>query len=691
MSQTKKLFTVIFLLVGVSLLFSSRIQQESAKELFEKAIYLEETKGELEKAIAVYDRIIKEFPDERAIAAKAQLHIGTCFEKLGIKEAQKAYQNVIDKYPEQTESVKIAKEKLSILLKARAVVKKGDVEQKATKIFESTEKAYGFISPDGTNLALVGGEGDIWLREISSGKETRLTQTPSFKYWCFWSPDSKTIAYLDVLNGLFVVPKRGGEPRALIKSDSDFIKEGNYAWPTGWTSDSQMILCQIPKRGLCAIPISGEEWKDIFKYPDQKTENDYTLLTLSPNGKFLAYESKKDIYIMPADGGKSIQITNHPASDSWPVWSFDGKWISFFSSRSGDAEIWVIKISPNGYPEGDPIQVFRGLSIMNTSYNWVKDGTIGISLNTSVSNIFIRDLETGEETQLTNILTYDRNPRWSPNGDKIAFISPREGKFDLWMISSQGGEAKKLTINVPNPNGYRYITKPSWLPDGKKLVFGGFFGYGNRGIWVVPTEGGVPQKIKFDFDPWIEYCDVSPDGANIAFDYVGADEGNPIVGSRTFEKDIYVIPFEGGKPQRVTKIDKSGLSFHSPRWSPDGKKITFRSMNWFEDNEGKESNEIWVSEFPDGDCKPITKKMKGMPTHLSWSRDGKTIIFSMFEKNKNQIYTVPSDGGEITKMNIEGYSPDFSPNDKRIAYGKGHLNRIEYWLVENFLPIEKKD
>jgi len=691
MSQKKKLFTVIFLLVGVSLLFSSRIHQESAKELFEKAVYLEETKGDLEKAIAVYDRIVKEFRDERTIAAKAQLQIGICLEKLGMKEAEKAFQKVVDNYPDQTETVKAAREKLSLLLKVQAIVEKGDVDQKVTKIYESTEKAFGFISPDGKNLALVGGKGDIWLREIASGKETRLTQTPSFKYWCFWSPDSKTIAYLDVLNGLYVVSARGGEPRALIKSDSDFIKEGNYAWPTGWTSDSQMILCQVSKKGLCAIPISGGVWKDIFKFSDQHPEEDAILLTLSPNAKFIAYESKKDIYIIPVDGGKSIQITNHPASDSWPTWSFDGKWISFFSSRSGDAEIWVIKISPDGYPEGDPIQVFRGLSTRNTFYNWVKDGKIGISLNTSVSNIFISDLETGEETQLTNILTFERNPRLSPDGSQVAFISFREGKSDLWTISSQGGEAKKLTINVSNPIETRYITRPSWLPDGKKLVFGGFFGYENRGIWMVPVEGGVPQKMKFDFDPWIECCDVSSDGAYIAFDYSGADEGNPIKGSRTFEKDIYVIPFKGGKPQRITRIEKSGLSFHSPRWSPHGKRIAFRSRNWFEDNEGKESEEIWVYEFPDGELKPITKKMKGNLTHLSWSPDGKTIVFSMFEKNKNQIYAVPSDGGEIKKLNIEGFSPDFSPDGKRIVYGKRRLSRVEYWLVENFLPVEKKD
>jgi Tol biopolymer transport system component len=646
--------------------------------------------GNLEAAIETYKKLLAEFPGNRPLAAQAQLHLGLCYEKLGLKETEKAFQKVIDNYPEQSEAVKIAKEKLSILLKIKAQIEKGVAEHTLTKIFESSEKSFGFISPDGKKLALVGGEGDVWLREVVSGAETRLTRTPTFKYWCFWSPDSETLAYLDVLNGLYVVSVKGGEPRTLIKSNSDFIKAGNYAWPTGWTADNQMILCQVSKRGLCAIPLSGGEWKDIFKLPAQYTEKDFTLLTLSPNGKFLAYQSTKsgnsDIYVMPVDGGNSIQITNHPAPDSWPTWSFDGKWISFLSLRSGDSEIWVTRISPDGHSEGEPFQIFRGYSVMDSCFNWTRDGKIGISLSTGVSNIFIKELQTGKETQLTNTLTQERHPRWSPDGSQIAFISYREGKSNLWTIPSEGGEANKATVNVPNPDAIlRYITRPSWLPDGTWLAFGGFFGE-DRGIWTIPAKGGSPEKMKFDFDPRVDCCDVSPDGATIAFDYTGAKEGNPIKGSRDFEEDIYVIPFKGGSPQRITRIAKSGLSFNSPRWSPDGKMIAFRSMDWFEYNEGKNSEEIWVCEFPGGEPKAITKKMKAFLTHLSWSPDGKTIIFSILEKDKSQIYAVPSDGGEIKKLDIEGFSPDFSPDGKRIAYGKNLQGKFEYWLVENFLP-----
>ncbi len=54
---------------------------------------------------------------------------------------------------------------------------------------------------------------------------------------------------------------------------------------------------------------------------------------------------------------------------------------------------------------------------------------------------------------------------------------------------------------------------------------------------------------------------------------------NPILDSRESEEDIYVISAVGGEPKRLTRIDKEGLQFMSPRWSPDGKKIAFRWMN----------------------------------------------------------------------------------------------------------------
>jgi Tol biopolymer transport system component len=311
-----------------------------------------------------------------------------------------------------------------------------------------------------------------------------------------------------------------------------------------------------------------------------------------------------------------------------------------------------------------------------------------------VTQIFVRDLETGEETQITNVLSGHRNVRWSPDGSRIAFsASPGGIKNSLWTVPATGGEPKLATINVPNPAENSWVTRPSWMPDGKTILFTGFFGPGNQGMWKIPSEGGEPQKMKFDFDGGIEGCDVSPDGSTLVFCY-NRGEKNPIESSssRRGGQDIYVMPMEGGTPQRMTKIDQLGLQFRCPRWSPDGKRLVFQSMDWVAYAEGKPNERIWICDFPGGEPNPITEAIEGGIRHFSWSPDGKTIIFNKLgEGGKRQIFTMSVDGGVMTNLNIQGGDPDFSPDGKKIVFSRNVFNIFEYWLVENFLPVKKKN
>jgi len=96
-----KLLLLLVLLLATSI--SSRAFKESKdhRVLYEKAKYTMETKADLQEAITLFESLITSYPDEKEYAAKAQYHIGLCYEKLGLKEAQKAYRKVLDNYPEQ--------------------------------------------------------------------------------------------------------------------------------------------------------------------------------------------------------------------------------------------------------------------------------------------------------------------------------------------------------------------------------------------------------------------------------------------------------------------------------------------------------------------------------------------------------------------------------------------------------------
>jgi len=123
----KKVFILVVLTAVVLMGFGFQNTLEH-KVLFEKAKFTMETKGDLKGAINLFEQIIKKYPDERAYAAKSQLYIGLCYEKLGLKQAQKAYQQVIDNYPEQAEAVKLAKEKLATITRAQALLQTKEKE-----------------------------------------------------------------------------------------------------------------------------------------------------------------------------------------------------------------------------------------------------------------------------------------------------------------------------------------------------------------------------------------------------------------------------------------------------------------------------------------------------------------------------------------------------------------------------------
>ena len=119
--------------------------QQTAGELFEKALYVEEGQGDLQKAIGLYQDILKRFPESREIAAKALLHIGLCYEKLGLKEAQKAFQKVIAISRSRKKRSTWPRERLSLLPGARAALENehgGDERSGKSGMMPSTASSW---------------------------------------------------------------------------------------------------------------------------------------------------------------------------------------------------------------------------------------------------------------------------------------------------------------------------------------------------------------------------------------------------------------------------------------------------------------------------------------------------------------------------------------------------------------------
>ena len=105
----------------------------------------------------------------------------------------------------------------------------------------------------------------------------------------------------------------------------------------------------------------------------------------------------------------------------------------------------------------------------------------------------------------------DQFPRFSPDGQWVAFSSNREGNYDVYVISAAGGEPRQLTFHSADDNVV------GWTPDGKNIVFSSTRGNGAfpsvATLWQVPAAGGIERAIDTDWGAWASY---SPDGSKLA-------------------------------------------------------------------------------------------------------------------------------------------------------------------------------
>ncbi len=263
------------------------------KVLFEKAKFTMETKGDLKGAIQLFEEIIKKYPSERDYAAKSQLFIGMCYEKLGFAQAQAAFQKVLDDYPEQTEAVAVAREKLMTLTRLQTLSLEADGRFHLCRICEaSTEWKGGSISPLGGFLVFadrMNSYGDVAIYDLSSGKVRRLTNDATKTegaYECAVSRDGKRIAYSwlnnsDGSEGLRLVGTDGSSPRILYRDT-----RGVPMAPADWSADGKEIL--VYHQGIATVSADDGSIR-MLKKGNSKYKYLKGRMRISPDGRYIAY------------------------------------------------------------------------------------------------------------------------------------------------------------------------------------------------------------------------------------------------------------------------------------------------------------------------------------------------------------------------------------------------------------------
>ena len=194
------------------------------------------------------------------------------------------------------------------------------------------------------------------------------------------------------------------------------------------------------------------------------------------------------------------------------------------------------------------------------TFSWSPDGgSIAHGSNQNGNpDIYVRDVRTNVERQLTFHDSRDIWPAWSPNGKWIAFISERDGEMDIYRMDADGVNVKRLT----NRGGCK---EPAWSPDSQSIAFSASKKDAEIGsdIYVMSAEG---KGLKQLADTSAGVCAWSPDGKEIAY----IPPGDAVGGVALFSIDI-----DGKNMRQLTRLYKGWTLITSPVWSPRGKWIAY--------------------------------------------------------------------------------------------------------------------
>jgi Tol biopolymer transport system component len=720
MKRIKKLFSII-LLTSISLLFilNTASSQETAGQLFEKALYLEEGKGELQSALELYQQILEQYPEDREVAAKSLLHTGMCYEKLGNREAKIAYQDVIQKYGDQKDVVKIAREQLSRLILMAEKITKTPIKPKFTKIKIPTKLSWSVrLSPDGKSLALVSEE-KIFIMPLSGnigpdfpGAPVQLNSDGINVEFSdlSWSGDGKWIAFNDPgkegpNQSIYIVPSNGGTPEKIIENyrDAHIVNYRISLSPDG----AKLAFSSVEenKQHIYTISIEGGN-------PILLTDMEAREPAFSPDGKLIAYVEDKNLgsgqgelglWVVPAQGGTPHLVADAGTASS-PVWSPDGNFIAFLDySQAGhfySKQIHIVPVSREGKTAGkvSTIDVPEGIGEVRMLAGWTPENRIGALCMTKQEFALYTLPAKGGQATLVLHDCYTLQPRWSPDGKQIIYTTPPlegDNKFYRLFLASvpaNGGNGTPLfkdqvgtfLPSAPYQGGNRLSPDGKWIiiAAGNPEEINSEIQFPSSNIWKIAVDGSESTQLTNEEGPYADLCPSwSPDGRKVAFVRIPLQSGMNPFGS---EQGIYIIDSSGGESDLL--ISLSDKPILSPVWSPDGKMIAYLTA----DQPHRSNPTMNVINVNNGESRVIGEVPEAhVNIELAWSPDSKRIAFNGKKVHVMNVADGSIEDIETNLVDVKIWHLDWSPDGEQFVFAGGKGGNDEFWFLEDFLPLEK--
>lgn len=673
----------------------------STAELLEKAIFTEESVGDLNAAIEIYQTILTEAEASRPYVAQAQFRLGMCYLKQGKEDkAAAALQRVLTNFPKQRELVEQARTRLTEL--GHPVARPGVVVR---EVWANARDVLGSPSPDGRHLTFTDwSTGDLALHDFDTGRDRRLTgkgswSTPYFAEFSVFSPDGKQVAYAWFGAGNFyelrVIALDGSDARVLINQ-----KDTPWLRPVDWSPDGQHVLAWLAKETganeLALISVKNAAVRVLLTTQDPEQPGK---TALSPDGRHILHsrsqgpESKKrDIFLRSVGGGQDIPLIEHPASDVPMGWSPDGRHILFTSDRTGSWGIWAIAVR-DGKPDGPPELVKSALGKPSGPIwpmGFTRSGSFFYGVMDVLTDVYVTtiDPKTGRvaasPTKVTErYVGSNEGSDWSRDGRRLAWVSERQGSYTLVISNPETGDMKEVPVSsrmiqIMN-RGIR------WSPDGSSFLVTGRAKPQKswQGVFSIDAKtGDVTQIAAADARGVLRHPEWSPDGKTVYFER-RSDNVSAIV----------ALELATGQERVVHPGNVGNMAL-----SRDGRWIAFTTDAFVVADEN-EIPVLSVVSAAGGEPREIFRSGQNQPfdamTPLAWSPDGRHLIFgtstspeSPRSEAKVELLKIAVSGGTPEQIGLAMprlANPRVHPDGSRIAFDAGQ-RKVEVWAIENLMP-----
>jgi Tol biopolymer transport system component len=683
---------IVCVLFAIAVLVAAAgARPQGGYDLYQQALSKERTEGKLAEAIALYDRVVREFAGDRALAAKALLRLGECHEKLGDTESRKAYERLVRDFADQKEVAEQARARLAALAPGSRARDGGTSYRKLwTAPEDATLEA---VSPDGRYLGYVnwsedGNRSAIMVHDLTTGTDRRLTKDEDASpEGSAFSRDSKQCAFAWSDNTsrraeLRVASLSGtGIPEARrIVAGGDLL----YIYPYDWTPDGKLIAVLI-QRGDASSEAGVVSVADgSIRTLRSGLRGFGTHMAFSPDGRYLAFDlagqdsKARDIAVVATGDGREVSSLVHRADDALIGWSPDGSRLVFTSDRAGTRGLWAQPIA-----DGKLAQVpelirsdvgqsdFLGIGLSGNLYSESDNNSLGSevwigSFDAAAGQWASRPADAQPEyfPDLDFTLPYQPSPDWSPDGKSFAVVAGRDVQMrylaapNVLVRSLEAGTARVLRAKLAT-----FLGPVLWAPDGSALVGGGRGLDGRRGIFRIDAKTGETSPLAPGGDGGTTisfFLGWSPDGKRIHFTRSSTPRGQFVM-----EKDL------------TTGIEREllvGWTSDFAGVSPDGLKLYYRKPAPA-DGKGVAAGSVLVErDLTTGSERPLIRRTLVESAMVRLSPDGRFIaaVGSDDTSSGQAVILIPVAGGQARDvMRIERPSvPD----------GRSAANRPELQL-----------